>query len=106
MKKFEKNNETIAINVLFVEKRKLYPACFSKYNSHREKTTIILRTLNGEKWHSLAVKKLSALFRGITSKNNGNFYYLNSLHKRACENKSFCRIIMPFKDTKVLEFDK
>ena len=32
---------------------------------------------NGEKlWHYLAVKKLSALLRGITSKNNGDFYCL------------------------------
>ena len=106
MKKFEKNNEAIAINVLFVGKGKLYTAYFSKYNPHREKTTIILRILNGEKWQSLAVKKLSPLFRGIASKNNGTFYCLNSLHKRACENKSFCRIIMPFKDAKVLEFDQ
>ena len=26
---------------------------------------------NGEKWHYIAVKKISALLRGITSKNNG-----------------------------------
>ena len=29
---------------------------------------------NREKWHYLAVKKLLALLRGITSKNNGDFY--------------------------------
>ena len=28
----------------------------------------------------LGVKKLSTLLREITSKDNGNFYYLNSLH--------------------------
>ena len=31
---------------------------------------------DGEKWHYLAVKSLSALFRGITSKHEGDFYYL------------------------------
>ena len=71
--------------------------------------------LNGEKWHYLAVKKLSALLRGITSKNNGDFYCVNCLHsfrtknnlkshKKACENKDFCSIIMPSQDTKILEF--
>ena len=29
---------------------------------------------NREKWHYLAVKKLPVLLRGITSKNNGDFY--------------------------------
>ena len=57
-------------------------------------------------------KKLSALLRGITSKYYGDFYCLNSfhsfrtknkleLHKRVCENKDFCNIIMPSEDTKI-----
>ena len=32
---------------------------------------------DSEKWHYLAVKSLSALFRGITRNNNGDFYCLN-----------------------------
>ena len=51
---------------------------------------------NEEKWHYLAVKKLSALLRGITSKHYGDFYFLNSLHSfrtkkklEVCENKGF-----------------
>ena len=31
-------------------------------------------TPNGEGWHYLAVKKLSALLGGKTSKNNGDFH--------------------------------
>ena len=31
---------------------------------------------DGEKWHYLAVKRLSALFKGITGNNNGDFYCL------------------------------
>ena len=72
---------------------------------------------NGEKWHYLAVKKLSALLRTITSKNNGDFYYLNCLHsfrtknkldshKKVCDNKDFCNVIMPSEDTKILEFNQ
>ena len=41
---------------------------------------------NGQKWHYLAVKKLSALFRGITSNNNGGFYCINYLHSYRAEN--------------------
>ena len=53
-------------------------------------------------------KKLSTLLRGITSKYHGDFYYLNYLHsfatkkkrgshKKVCENKDFCNVIMPSK---------
>ena len=68
-----------------------------------------------EKRHYLAVKKLSSLLRGITSNINGDFYYSNCLHsfrtktklgshKKVCEKKDFCNVIMPFEDTKILEF--
>ena len=40
----------------------------------------ILMIPNGEKWHYLAVKKLSALLRRITSKRYRDFYCLNCLH--------------------------
>ena len=73
---------------------------------------------NGEKQrHYLAVKKLSALLREITSKNNVDFYCLNSFHSfrtkkkleshtRVCENKDFCNVIMSSEDTKILEFNQ
>ena len=32
-------------------------------------------------WHYLAIKNLSGLLRGITSNHNGDFYYLNCLHR-------------------------
>ena len=41
----------------------------------------------GKKWHYLAVKKLSALFKDITSKHDGDFYCLNCLHSFRIENK-------------------
>ena len=60
---------------------------------------------NGKGWYYLAVKKLSALSRGITSKNNSDFYCLNCSHsfitknkldpwKKVCENKEFCKVII------------
>ena len=42
---------------------------------------------NGEGWHCLAVKRLPALLRGITSKHPRDFYCLNCLHSFATENK-------------------
>ena len=41
----------------------------------------------GLRWHYLAVKNLSTLLRGITSKYHGDFYCLNSLHSFRTENK-------------------
>ena len=35
---------------------------------------------NREGWYYLAVKKLSALLKGMTTKANGDFYSLNCLH--------------------------
>ena len=73
---------------------------------------------NGEKqWHYFTVKKLSALLRRITSKNNDDFYCLNCFHsfrtknklelyKRACKNKYFCNRNMPSDDTKILDFNQ
>ena len=68
---------------------------------------------NGEKFSLSYIKKLAALLRGITFKHHGDFYCLNCLHsfatekklelqKKVCENKDFCNVIMPSKDTKKL----
>ena len=48
-KKLEKNNVTIAFNVLYAKKEKIYPAYVSKHNSSREKQVIILMIPNQEK---------------------------------------------------------
>ena len=78
----------------------LYSSYISKHNSSREKQVILLMIPSRETWHYRAVKKLSALLKGITSKNNGDFYCLNYLHsfrtkskleshKNVCKNKDF-----------------
>ena len=72
---------------------------------------------DGEKWHYLAVKSLSALFRGITSKHDGDFYCLNRFqsyttehklkrHKKVCENHDYCYVEMPEKDNKILKYNQ
>ena len=42
---------------------------------------------DGEKCHYLAVKKLSALLTGITSKHEGDFYCLNCSRSYRTKNK-------------------
>ena len=42
-KKLEKNNVTIAFNVLYAKKEKIYPAYVSKHNSNREKRSYSLK---------------------------------------------------------------
>ena len=46
----------------------------SKYNLNRENQVIILIITNREKRDYLDVKSLSALFTGITSNHEGDFY--------------------------------
>ena len=113
---------------MYSKKEKIYPAYVSKHNANREKQVILLMTSNGEKrersetlatrgkfegqCHYIAVKKLSALLRGITSKNNGDFYCLNCLHsfrtknkleshKKVYESNDFCNVIMPSEDNRI-----
>ena len=65
----------------------IYPAYIPKQNLNHEKQIILLMISNGEGWHYLAVKILSALLRGITSKHVGDFYCLNCLHSFKTRNK-------------------
>ena len=64
---------------------------------------------DSKKWHYLAVKKLSALFR--TSKHDRDFYCLNcfcsystkiklEIHKKVCENHNYK---IPKEDNKLLK---
>ena len=107
------------------EKEKIYPSYVLKHHPNCENQLIFLLIPNREKrkakskeWcHHLALKKASALLRGITSKKNGDFYCFNCLHpfrtknkleshKNVSENKYFCNVIIPSEDTKISEFNK
>ena len=66
---------------MYAKKINVYSADISKHNSNHEKQVILLIISNGKKlWHYLGLKKLSALLRETTSKNNGDFYYLSCPH--------------------------
>ena len=71
---------------------------------------------NNENWHYLAVKKISRLFRGITSNNNGELYCLNCMHsfrtdnalkkhERLCDNHDYCQLAMPSKNKNILKYN-
>ena len=65
----------------------IYPAYISKHNSKCEKQASLLMIPNGNRWYYLEVKSLSVLLRGITSKNNGDYYCLNCLSFFRTENE-------------------
>ena len=52
-------------------------AYVSKHSLTLQNQIILLIITDGKKWHYLAIKKLSALFRGITSNHNGDFCSVN-----------------------------
>ena len=61
----EKNNKTIALNILHVpcNTEKIRHLCKSKHNLSRGNQVILLMITDGKQWHDLAVKCLSALLR-------------------------------------------
>ena len=65
---------------------KIRHAYKSKYNLTRENQVILLMIPDREKWHYLAIKSLSALFREIAGNNHGGFYCLNCVESYTTEN--------------------
>ena len=56
-KSFEKNNPTIAFNILYTKEKEILPAYILNHYSILEKQIILLMILNEEKgWHYLAVR--------------------------------------------------
>ena len=94
-KKFERNNKTIALNILFIphNTKTINLTYKSKYNPKHENQVVLSMITNGEQLHYIALKSvltddgfncpirsLSRLFRGITSNNHGDFYCLGCLY--------------------------
>ena len=107
-RKFEQNNDTIALNILYAEKntKKINIVYKSKYNNKRKKQVILLMIGDGKKYHYLAVTNLSGLLQGNSSNHRGDFYCLNCFnsyttknklkeHEEICNNHDSCRIETP-----------
>ena len=108
-KKFEQNNKTIALNILYVpyNTKEICRVYKSKYNNARENQVILLmvseRIYEIERRHYLALKSepiqyngkscnrplmsLSRLLYGISSNHKGAFYCLNCFNSYSSENK-------------------
>ena len=105
-RKFECNNKTIALNVLYGQyndkqeinndenvneydgTKYIRTAYISKYNNKRDTQVNLLMIADADNnWHYLAVKRISGLLRRITSGHNGDFYCLNCFHSYTTENK-------------------
>ena len=117
-KKFELNNKSIAINILYVpyKNEKIKYAYQPKYDERRKSKVIVLMIADGKKQHYLAVKSLSALLRGIPSKHAGDSYYLNCFHsystenklikhENVCKNHDYCYAEMPNEGNKILKYN-
>ena len=79
--KFEKNNKTIALNVLYIphNTKTISIAYRSEYINKRKKQVILLMINNGKNSHYLAVTK--------SSNHDGDFYCLNSFSSYTTKNK-------------------
>ena len=90
-RKFEQNNMSIALNILFIpyNTKQIRPAYVSKYNNECDiQVNLLIVTDNNNNWHYLAVKGISGLLKGITSKHKGDFYCLNCFHSYTTEKKT------------------
>ena len=130
-KRFEQNNKTIALNIVFVphNEKTINLTYKSKYNRKPENQVVLLMITNGKKWHYIALKgertddgfnrpirSLSRLFRGITSDHCGYFCCLNCLHsfrtdnalkrhEKLCENNDYCHVEMSKQFNKTLRYN-
>ena len=113
---FEKNNRSIALNILYVpyNTKQIMPAYVSKYNYNKENQVNHLMITDDKKRHYLAIKSIPMLFRGITSKSNGDFYCLDcfssfrtknarKIHVNVCKDNDYCYIEMPNGENNILK---
>ena len=96
-----------------LKKNKIYTVFVSKQNSNRKKQIILLMIPNGEGWSSkYCSSKTTCIIKRNNIKNHGGFCCLNCLHsfstenkreshKKVRENKDFCNVVMPSRDTKI-----
>ena len=87
--KFEQNNKTIALNILFIphNTETIRDAHRSEYNHKRKKQVTLLMIDDGKKHPSLSVTNLSALLQGKSSNHKEDFYCLNCFNSYTTKNK-------------------
>ena len=76
---FQKNNGTIALNIFYVPQKEIYirPCYISKLNKKHEHHANLLMITDGiDKWHYIAIKRIPAFLRGVSSTDDGDHYCL------------------------------
>ena len=76
--KFEKNNPGIVVNVLFSNKRSIYPARRSERNVKCKKQVNLLMIVDGEKRHYTAIKNISRLLSKLNRKTKRAYHFCMS----------------------------
>ena len=82
-RKFECNNKTIALNILYVpyNSKQIIQAYISKHNNECDtQVNLLMITDRTSNWHYLVMKSISGLLRRITSNHKGDFYCLSCFH--------------------------
>ena len=119
LKKSERNNKTLALNILYVpyNTKQIKQAYILKYDNECDNQVNLSMIADGKtNWHYFAIKNISGLLRGITSNHDGDFYCLSCFHsyttkrklkkhERVCKDHDFCDTIMPDKDNKILKYN-
>ena len=112
-KRFEKNNPTVALSVLYSEEMEMCPAYISKINSNCGKRIILSKIEKKKKKKKAGIifqwKKVSALLYGITSKHKGEYNCFSCLHSLRTEKnlKSyFFGIAMPSEKDNILNVNQ
>lgn len=114
--KFAKQNLNVALNVLYIEWKEIKQAYISKFNSTRKKCVYLLIIEDRRKKHYVAIKRLSALLRGLTSSHNWYFYCRNclnsfynenvlKLHVEVCKDHDYCHAKMPEEGKNILKYN-
>ena len=115
-KKFAENHKLISLNILYVQHntKQIRTGYKSKCNHRRKNQVNLLMITDGKKWNYLALRSLQALFRGMSSNHNGEFYCLNCCHSYRTENRlkkhekvfknhDYCYVEMPKEHNKILK---
>ena len=96
------------------DEKDIGPRYISKHNKTRDhKTNLLMITDGNGIWHYIAIKSISALLNGVSSKHNGDFYCLNFFnsyrskhklvdHEKLCGNNNFSAIKMPEEKNKFI----
>ena len=116
--KFDRNNKTIALNILFIphNTKTIRIAYRSEYNNKCKKQVILLMITGGKKWHYLVITNLFALLRGKSSNHHEDFYCLNCFnsyttksklkeYEERCNNHDSCHVEMPKWVEKILKYN-